>query len=213
MNKQSLDRYYARPEMRTKLNNYKRKSQGKKPISFFDERVALIKSLTIDYPAYSMDDGAFNLDGDVLVVSSISENKTRVQTSVRGYHVYCVGDKTKYFHRAVASHFWGPSELLVNHKDGNKLNNHPSNLEYVNNKQNIHHYFYELKKDAKKAYRHNTATGRVWYSRIKVSGKDIYLGSYYTREEAEAAYDQARDKFIKEEYESSQDRKLAYLCK
>lgn len=35
--------------------------------------------------------------------------------------------------------FVGPSNLEVNHKDGNKLNNNLSNLEYCTSKENMSH--------------------------------------------------------------------------
>lgn len=48
----------------------------------------------------------------------------------------------KYFHihRLVAQHFLPLSEkIFVNHKDGNKSNNHVSNLEWVTGLENIKH--------------------------------------------------------------------------
>ena len=47
--------------------------------------------------------------------------------------------KTINVHRVIMMSFFGESDLTVNHKDGNKLNNHISNLEYMSRKdQNIH---------------------------------------------------------------------------
>ncbi len=49
--------------------------------------------------------------------------------------------KTRAVHRLVAEHFldsW-ESTLQVNHKDGDKLNNHISNLEMCSPKENIAH--------------------------------------------------------------------------
>lgn len=52
-------------------------------------------------------------------------------------------DKTLkcYIHRLVAEAVYGPCPegYEVNHKDGNKLNNHPSNLEYITHAENIQH--------------------------------------------------------------------------
>jgi hypothetical protein len=42
-------------------------------------------------------------------------------------------------HRFVAETFLGLSELVVNHKDGNKLNNHLDNLEFCTQKDNVRH--------------------------------------------------------------------------
>lgn len=49
-------------------------------------------------------------------------------------------------HRLVAKAFIGeiPEGQEVNHKDGNKSNNHVSNLEYVTHQENIAHSFREL---------------------------------------------------------------------
>lgn len=49
--------------------------------------------------------------------------------------------KRVYVHRLVAEAFLGPcpAGLVVNHKDANKLNNHPSNLEYIPQSQNVRH--------------------------------------------------------------------------
>lgn len=46
-------------------------------------------------------------------------------------------------HRLVAEEFIGecPSGMQVNHKDGDKLNNELSNLEYITGTANIHHAF------------------------------------------------------------------------
>ncbi len=46
---------------------------------------------------------------------------------------------SKNVHRLIARSFFGESEMDVNHKDGNKLNNKIENLEYVTKSQNIRH--------------------------------------------------------------------------
>lgn len=53
------------------------------------------------------------------------------------------GSKTINIHRLVAELFVDGKEdgLVVNHKDGNKLNNHWSNLEWVTTQRNIEHAF------------------------------------------------------------------------
>ena len=102
---------------------------------------------------------------------------------IRGYYVF----RLMYVHRLVAGAFLGDSSQFVNHIDSNKLNNNLENLEYVSNRENSVHSV--MNRPLKKSYRHNTGSGRVWYSRISNNGQDEYLGSYLTKEEAEAAYD------------------------
>lgn len=63
----------------------------------------------------------------------------------RGYRYCCIRRDGKQamiaIHVAVAAAFLGPRPAgqIINHKDGNKLNNHISNLEYVTQRENIHH--------------------------------------------------------------------------
>ncbi len=61
----------------------------------------------------------------------------------RSVNLYIAPKKAKTWlvHRLVAHVFLGPCPegIQVNHKDGNKFNNHIDNLEYVNQSQNIIH--------------------------------------------------------------------------
>lgn len=59
------------------------------------------------------------------------------------------GCKTKYtaIHRLVAIAFYGPSELSVDHKDCNTLNNHPKNLRFMSIGDNARrHHLHKMTK-------------------------------------------------------------------
>jgi hypothetical protein len=59
-----------------------------------------------------------------------------------GYMTSHIGEKVKLVHRLVAKLFISndyKKELIVNHKDGNKINNNVENLEWVTMKQNSRH--------------------------------------------------------------------------
>ena len=58
-----------------------------------------------------------------------------------GYRTIAINKKKYYIHRLVAMAFVdGYKEgLHVNHKNGNKLDNHFSNLEWVTNAENVRH--------------------------------------------------------------------------
>jgi hypothetical protein len=213
LNTVAMERYRASGERRNYLRVYKKTTRANAGRLSVADRIKDYQDLFIGKPFYSMDEGAFNMGGEIALISCPSDRKTITRMNAKKYLNYLKGGKRIYFHRVVAGHFLGSSPLSVNHIDGNKLNNNPDNLEYLTAKENFRHYQYELRSGIRGAYRHNIASGRAWYSRIAINGKDVYLGSYYTKEEAEAAYDKERDKYIKEEYESSQHRKLACLCK
>lgn len=85
-------------------------------------------------------------NGDVL---NISTNKIlKGSIGENGYKYYRLSkdnNKTMFYaHRLVAEHFLeNPNSLpVVNHKDGNKLNNNLDNLEWATALENIRHSFY-----------------------------------------------------------------------
>jgi len=65
---------------------------------------------------------------------------------------FSVNKKVKYFkvHRLVMAAFFGESQLIVNHMDGNPINNHISNLEYCTQAENLEH---ALNTGLRKSYR------------------------------------------------------------
>jgi hypothetical protein len=85
-----------------------------------------------------------------------------------------------------------PESHLIDHIDGNTLNNHIENLRLVTNKEN--------QRNRTVINKNNTSgcTGvtwdknkRKWLAQISVNNKNKYLGRYETKEEAASAYNEA----------------------
>ena len=82
--------------------------------------------------------------GDVKIFSNSKHAKGREIAQFlnpSGYLRAKMNNKGVQIHSLVALFYLGerPEGLCVNHKDGNKLNNRPCNLEYVTITENIHH--------------------------------------------------------------------------
>ena len=94
-----------------------------------------------------------NYGGERLVSGkTIKQNK-----SANGYLCVPISingtEKRMLVHRLVMLAFVGQSDMQVNHKDGNKQNNHIDNLEYCTPSQNIKHSF-SIGKSSNKGDKH-----------------------------------------------------------
>lgn len=60
-----------------------------------------------------------------------------------GYRRVCINKKKYFIHRLVATYFIPNihNKPIINHKDGNKRNNHVSNLEWATRSENDLHAF------------------------------------------------------------------------
>jgi len=126
-------------------------------------------------------------------VKSFKKGKERImvpRVGITGYYILGIfgsdgKQKTIKVHQLVAMAFLGHvpcgMKLVINHKDGNKLNNHVDNIEVVTARQNSHHF-----RPPAGAYWHTK--DKKWESAISINGKTIWLGAYKTKEEASAVY-------------------------
>lgn len=112
-------------------------------------------------------------------------------TDIHGYKFFNLNakgwKKTISVHRLVALNFLGepPAGLMVDHIDGNKQNNHYSNLQYVSNRIN---QLKGLNCKRKMASKYPGVSwdsrSKRWLASIKHNHKKIYLG--YHKEELDA---------------------------
>lgn len=79
-----------------------------------------------------------------------------------------------------------PKGLVVDHINGDRLDNRKENLRLCSIKENIRNS--KKHKDNTSGYRGVSTIGRLWRAYIVVDRKQISLGCYKTREEAALAY-------------------------
>lgn len=94
--------------------------------------------------------GLYSISDTGLLRNNRSGRIMKPKRDKDGYHEYCmcVNNTRRYrrAHRLVATAFIPKVEgkTQVNHKDGNKTNNTPENLEWVDTTENTIHYYREL---------------------------------------------------------------------
>lgn len=107
-----------------------------------------------------------------------NQNLLKGQVTKNGYHtVKLTFENSKqqrfYVHRLVALHFipnLDKKKTIVNHKDGNKLNNNVENLEWVTPRENNLHYYREIQKEKKERKNGGKAIPVIQYD---LNGKEI----------------------------------------
>jgi len=132
-------------------------------------------------------EGLYAVDENGSVWSYRKNDWLRSSLNGTGYHKVHLWKnrkmKTHLVHRLVVQTFLEnySNDLDVDHINGDKLNNHISNLRMVTHQQN---HFNRTK--AKGYYWHKHS--KKWMAKITVNYKDKYLGSFDTEQEAREAY-------------------------
>ena len=130
-------------------------------------------------------------------VKSFCKSKETIKTNYldnTGYYVVSICQKNKCIpkkiHQLVAICFHNHTpcnfKLVVDHINGDKLDNRAKNLQIVTNRHNT-------SKDKKNKTSNYTGVSwhkihKKWVSSIKINGKSIYLGNFINEYEAHLAY-------------------------
>jgi hypothetical protein len=142
-------------------------------------------------------------------VRRVKSQRVHILTPIanhRGYLRVCMSFRNKNYarsvHRLVADAFLEKkgNGNVVNHIDGNKLNNNYENLEWTSQQKNHLHALALEKtqrcKSPRGAYqreyiRKDGSTKKVWYSQIAFNHEKKKLGVFETKHEAQLAFKKA----------------------
>lgn len=107
-----------------------------------------------------------------------------------GYRRVLVLGKRIPVHRIVWFLHTGTWPDCLDHTDGNKSNNHISNLRDIGKRQNCRAFNRQSDTAASK-YRGVSKNGNKWRARIQSNSGELYLGNFDTEIEAASAYNKA----------------------
>jgi len=116
----------------------------------------------------------------------IGRNTTYIKTSKNSRKIL--------LHRLIMGLENGPTSVLVDHIDGNGLNNLRDNLRITDNSGNMRNARKRLSETSslyKGVHKHSNNKSKPWHVSITLSGKRQFLGYYRTEIEAATAYNKA----------------------
>lgn len=142
------------------------------------------------------------LHGDAIVFALVDDEDypivSRFAWSLNGRYAYAsfsTGKRTHaiQMHRLISGHLG--DGLVVDHMDGNGLNNQKANLRPCTQGENMRNR--KKHKHGKSQYKGVWRDGwkRKWRARIRIDGRHIHLGYHDTEEEAAKAYDVGAQKY------------------
>jgi len=127
----------------------------------------------------------------------LKEKFKKLSDNGTGYNQVCftIGGvtTTRKVHQLVAEAFLGHTrcgmEMVVNHKDFNRMNNNVKNLEIVTPRENAN--MKHIKSSSKYTGVSWSKVGNKWHSYIGIKDKKIHLGSFINEYDAHLAYQKA----------------------
>lgn len=108
----------------------------------------------------------------------------------KGYVSTCINRRRRKLHQILI-----PDRNLLDHRNGNKLDNRRENLREATNQQNV---WNSKARPGSSSFKGVSRTDGRWGAKIKRDGKSKSLGSYATEEEAALAYDRAAEELFGE---------------
>ena len=127
--------------------------------------------------------GGFALvdDDDLDLLDGVSWRHVR-----EGLSIYAIAGRRLRMHRLILD---APDGVMVDHRNGNGLDNRRSNLRLCTNSQNQANR--QKRSSGSAPYRGVTWHKQAgkWQAAVKVGGKNLYLGLFHSAEAAGRAYD------------------------
>lgn len=112
----------------------------------------------------------------------------------RGYRQVNVGGKMRYEHRLIFLLHYGYLPGLLDHKDGNRINNRIENLRPCTSHENARNARNKSSNSSGVKGVSWDKTNKRWFATIRIDGRCSFLGRFDTVEAAKAVVDAARIK-------------------